>query len=466
MIATKLSRLRVSARKAVTVLQGLLLASSALFPILAANSVSAASVQLTNRAAYVSTGTVGATTNFAIQFRIPSGTFIIKQIEIEFCTTPLGTCSATLGTNVPTLPASSTVTLFNQDSTPHNYWTDTTAFTYAKATGRLNASVQNQITLTRSGASTQETQSGSNDRGLTFTGLTNPSTVNTTYYPRVRMYSDLGTTQVYDGAMAQATNQTLTVNARVQEVLQFCIGTTTIDSAVTQITNQNNSVNVTSCSAADGTSVDLGTVDSSHINVTPVPTGNQGDARLAYAMVQTNAQNGVVIGYQAVLDASGSGKLKVAGGSVTCSGTTTTDQCFNSAGTSQTTFTAGQEKFGMTVAGVNCANVSTNYTCTYSSGQSNLQPKTNYFQPSSYSAGVSGTYQGAGQQPTGYLTSSTENFAWDDTGTYHAIAGSDTASLKVVANEALMIKFAATSKITTPTGIYQAQADFIATPTY
>ncbi len=452
MTATKLSRLRMSARRAWLLAQGMIVAGASLVPIMAAKPVSAASVQLTSRKVSSTTGVPGASTQLVFTFNTPTKGVAtnVAQIELEFCDAPLSTCAVT---HVPTIAnATPSVTL-------NGTWAGTSP-TASRGNGR-NGGTNNQITITVGTPGNENNKSGLTIT-LGATDITNFNTANSSYYPRIRLYSDAGTTEEWYGAVAQSTSQTLTVNARVQEVLQFCIGTTTVDSATSQITN-NSAANVTSCGNADGTSVDIGSVDSSHISITPVSTTTQGDNRLAYAMVQTNAQNGVIVGYQSVQESS-SGKLKVVG--ATCSGTATTDQCFNSAGTSQTTFTAGQEKFGMTIAGVNCANVGTNYTCNYSNGQSNLQPKSDYFQPGSYVANTSGVYQAAGQQAAGYLASSTENFAWDDTGTYHSIAGSDTASLKVVANEAIMLKFAATSQITTPTGLYSAQADFIATPTF
>ena len=135
-------------------------------------------------------------------------------------------------------------------------------------------------------------------------------------------------------------------------------------------------------------------------------------------------------------------------------------QCFNSAGTTQTTFTAGTELFGMTIGGVNCASVpGTAYTCNYLTGQNNLEPTAQYI-------GATYTYSSTGAATNTYGSSNAKGYTWDDTGTAQTIASSAPSSIKVVANEALILKFAATAGITTPTGQYQTQADFIATPTY
>lgn len=116
----------------------------------------------------------------------------------------------------------------------------------------------------------------------------------------------------------------------------------------------------------------------------------------------------------------------------------------------------------MTIAGINCGSVSgTAYTCTFASACTNLQPQSNY-------TGAAYNYDSSTDCSQGHSATygTTNGYAWDDTGTYHTIASSGSSTQKVVSNEALMLKFAATAQVTTPTGIYQTQADFIATPTF
>ena len=425
-------RLKKGARAALLLVQGAILATASLVPFVFGGSASAAP-QLTNRFASITTAVPGAPFSITFQFRLPSAS-VVRQLEFEFCDAPLGACTIV---NTPTIPVASVVT-------QNANWTDATAFAgYSRVNSSTTpASTNTQIVVTRVSA-VSETQVGSTDRSITFTGLTHKNTANLSFYPRIRAFSDLGVTKVFEGAVAQSTSQTLTVNARVQEILKFCVGSTTVDDAVTSI--------AADCSGVSGTSIDLGVVDSGAIRVSPVSLANGGDVKNAVAMIQTNAVNGATIAYRAVQDTS-SGKLKVVGAS--CSGVSVTDQCFNSQGTVQGVFAAGTEKFGMTVAGVNCASVpGSAYTCTFASGLTNLQPQTNYI-GGTYTNGTTGTYGSA----TG--------FAWDDTGTIQTIASSVPSATKVIANEALVLKFAATAGITTPTGQYQTQADFIATPTY
>ena len=420
------------ARKISLLVQVAVLVSAGIMPLLLPASASAAP-QLTNRVASVTTAVPGAPFNVTFQFRLPSAS-IIRQLEFEFCDAPLGACTIL---NTPTIPAASTVT-------QNGNWTDVAAFAgYTRVNSTTTpASTNTQMVVTRASV-TPETQSGILDRSVTFTGLTHKNTANLSFYPRIRAFSDLGVTKVFEGVVAQSTSQTLTVNARVQEVLQFCIGSTTVDDATTSI--------AANCAAVTGTSVDLGVVDSNAIRVTPVLPANGGDVKNAVAMIQTNAVNGATIAYRAVQDTS-SGKLKVVG--AICNGVVVTDQCFNSQGTVQGTFVAGTEKFGMTIAGVNCASVpGSAYSCVFATGNTNLQPQANY---------IGGTYTNGAASTYGSVT----GFAWDDTGTIQTIASSVPSATKVIANEALVIKFAATAGLTTPTGQYQTQADFIATPTY
>ena len=421
-----------SARKLGLLLQAAVLVTAGILPLTLGASASAASTQLSNRSASETTAIPGAANTLTFQFDTTDkgASTNVKQIEIEFCDTPLGACGAVLN-NIPTLPGSPSATLTG--------WAGS-GLTTTTENGRTTGAANNQIKIVITTPANENNKTGLQ---IQIPGFTNKNTANLSYYPRIRIYSDAGITQQWNGAVAQSTSQTLTVNARVQEILSFCVGSTTIDDATSSI--------AADCSGVTGTSVDLGVVSNTAINVTPVAPTSGGDSKNAVAMLQTNAVNGATIAYKAVQDTS-SGKLKVVG--ATCSGVTTTDQCFNSQGTTQGTFTAGVEKFGMTIAGVNCFSVPASaYTCTFASGLTNLQPLANYV-GGTYVHNTSGTYGSA----TG--------FAWDDTGTAQTIASSASSATKVVADEALVLKFAATAGITTPTGQYQTQADFIATPTY
>lgn len=432
-------------RTAALWVKALILAGMGAIPMLSASlsRVYAAPV-LPNREARVTTTQTGATFNITFEFDLPTGfANSIQSMEFEFCDQPLGTCTTT---QTPTIPAASTVT-------QNGNWTNATAFgTYTRTNGD-NGGTNNQIQVSRTQAANETT--ATTDRSISFTGLTNQSDPNESYYPRIRIYSDTGfTTLVAEGVVAQSTARQLTVNARVQERLDFCTGVSAVDDATTTLGADCAAVTANGL----GNTIDIGVVDASQVCVSgpsnPCETDNTYNG---VAMVRTNAFNGVVIDYFAEQNA-GSGQLKVAGATCTDFFTTVTDQCFNAAdsnsdysnGANQQTFSAGTERFGMTVAGVNCGSTSA-YTCDFSTGSYNLVRDTEY---DGTGANTFGTSQG---------------FAWDARGGttgVDRIASSAGSSVKVVEDEALIMKFAATAGVTTPTGSYTVTSTYIATATF
>jgi hypothetical protein len=308
---------------------------------------------------------------------------------------------------------------------------------------------------------TDTTVQTATSRTIAFNTIKNPNTsvgspAGTSFYVGIYTYSDAGYATLVDfGATASAVVQTLTTNAAVAEVLNFCVGSTTIDNTTSNIAND--------CTALTGTSINLGTLDTSAINVSPWTT-NGGDSQNAVAMVRSNAGNGTVVAYDAIQQSGTNhrGTLRISG--ATCNtvgdpnadanGNTFTDPCINAAGATQTPFTAGTEMFGMTIAGVNGGST-TSYSCTYdnpSPGTTcDLEPLANY---------LGGGSAGAETYAT------TNGFAWDESGNPVNIASSAGSTVKQIDDEALILKYAATPSITTPFGPYAAQTDFIAIPTY
>ena len=421
--------IKAKTKKGLLYINSLLLTLVGMTPLLMQARVSAAP-QLPNRELRITTARPSQNFDLVFEFDTTAVAVDVERIEFEFCTTPLGTCTATPGTNVPTVPASSTV--------GQSGWASGTAFgTYTRVAGD-NGGTNNQVTVSRTAATSEASRTNAQ---ITFTGgsFTHTATANQTFYVRIRLYDDAsaGTLQ-WEGVVAQSSSQTLTINARVQEVLAFCVGATAVDDATTSTG--------AACANITGTSVDMGIIDSGTVSITPVAGASGGSATNGVAMVRTNAVNGVLIDYKAIQETS-SGKLKVVG--ATCSGTSSTDQCFNSSGTTQNSIAAGTEEFGMTIAGINCGSV-TSYTCTFSSGTHNLIRDAEY--------------DGAGTNT--YTAGAGNNYAFDDTGTADRIASSAGSAVKVVDDEAMILKFAATGAVTTPTGSYQTQLDFIATPTF
>jgi hypothetical protein len=437
-MSVSINRLRDLSRRTQAALSAVVLTLAAAAPVVFAGSAGATPTLLQRKLSSTS-ARPAQNTQLTWTFNTTADTANVKKIEIEFCDAPLGSC---LITKTPSIAASPTATL-------NNFTTNTVTST-TRVDGDNSAALSvNQIDITKTNADAGASLTGASVQ-LNATDVTNKNATNTTYYTRMRLYSDAGTTLVWEGVFAQSTSQTLTVNARVQERLDFCVGSTTVNDGTT-------SVGAT-CANVSGTSVDIGNIDSGGVNVSPVSSTNGGDANNGVAMIRTNAVNGASIAYHALADTS-SGTLKVPGATCVASpvSNTGTDQCFNTSST-KGAFTAGTEKFGMTIAAINPGST-TAYTCTFAAGDCNLQRTAGV-----YDSNGSNTYTTDSDVISGTTNS---GYAWDaDPANTTTIASSTGSAVKVLDDEAMILKFAATSGITTPTGSYTVQADFIATATF
>lgn len=160
-----------------------------------AGSLSSYKVQINNSQA----SATGVTYGF---YWTTTATTNIKQIDIQVCTTPTGTCTAPSGFS------SGTPTLANDN---------------IAGTGRtVSAPTSNafRVVVTTPAAQSNQTMS------MNFTGVTNPSTINTTYYVRSTSYSDTGST-VIDGptsaAFAILDTTSIAVSATVDSALSFSV---------------------------------------------------------------------------------------------------------------------------------------------------------------------------------------------------------------------------------------------------
>jgi|SRR5882724_1695484 len=148
-----------------------------------------------------------------------SATTAIKQIDIQVCTTASGTCTAPSGfsSGTPTLASDNIA-----------------------GTGRtVSAPTGNAFRVVVTTPASQSTQG----MFLNFTGVTNPSTINTTYYTRTTTYSDTGTT-VIDGTTAAAfavlDTTSIAVSATVDPNFSFSVAGVSnggsVNSATTTVT--------------------------------------------------------------------------------------------------------------------------------------------------------------------------------------------------------------------------------------
>lgn len=398
--------------------------------------------QLTSRSLTLSSG-VPSATGVTYSYAFTTATAgSIQSIKFIACTSAFqtyqrGSSNATTGCTGPT---GQNINQGTQQGS--NTFTNTTAFTRVTSTTGNCAPGNNVLCIQRTQAASETAAA----KTIAWNTQTNPSTTNTAFYIGVYTYSDTSfATPVDSGTVASAVVQTLTVNAQVAESLQFCVGSTTVNDDTTPVASD--------CSGVTGTSLNLGTLDSSQVNISPWSTDG-GDSNNGVAMIRTNAANGATVSYDAVQASSGTnhlGTLRLSGANCNA-GTVSTDGCINAAGTTQTPFNAGQENFGMTIAGVNCGgNGGFSYSCVYTSGTNNLQ------QSAQYVGGTNSTTFGA---------SAAKGFAWDESGSATTIASSTSSSIKQIDDEALILVFAATPAITTPFGAYSVQADFVAVPGY
>lgn len=425
-------------------LQSLVLVSalvlSTVAPLLLTSQANAAP-GLLNRKLESTSAVPSSTTQLKWTFDTTADTANARTIELEFCDSPLGSCNTT---KTPTIAASPS------PATLGGPWTTTSVTSTTRTAGRTGGS-NNQVVIVKTTG-----DDATSKTGLTVTlgasDITNNATANASYYVRVRIFSDNPPTVPnlkWEGVFAQSTSRTLTVNARVQERLDFCVGATAVNDATTSP--------ATDCSAVTGNSVDIGNIDSGSTNVSPVLVANGGSNTNGVAMIRTNAVNGASVAYRSLANTS-SGALKVPGATCVASpvSNTLTDQCFNTSST-QGAITAGTELFGMTVAAINPGST-TAYSCTFAAGTCNVARDTAY-DGTGANTYVSDADIVAGTTAGGY--------AWDsDPSHVSTIATSTGSSVKVIDDEALILKFAATASITTPTGAYTTQADFIATTTF
>jgi hypothetical protein len=274
---------------------------------------------------------------------------------------------------------------------------------------------------------------------ITLNSVTNPSTVNTAFYPRITTYSDSTyTTTVDSGAVAGSTAAQLTVNGRVQERLEFCVAA--IGNAAALPTN---------CAAAPTTTtIDIGVIDNTSIVKAPVATTATNGANDSYGMAQvnTNAASGVVVAYFPEAATTGTEELRsfrVPGATCTAGGASLVDQCFVNANAAGEGFVAGTERFGLNIP---CIDTTQGTTTNMGSV------------PLAYSNTDNVTISSAGCQ----TADGGVKFAWNDSGTAATLASSST----VVDDEIVKLSFGATANATTPTGSYTVATTYIATPTF
>ncbi len=263
---------------------------------LVAAPASAGGAQITNRSTTLSSSSAAssnATTSYALSFKLPSSGATIEALMFQVCTSPLETtsCSTPTGASLSAGP----VTLSAQGG-QFSGWT--------LGAGTPPAPTANTAYIFNASGFSENT---STTQALTFNNIQNPTTVNQEYYVRITTYTGYngsgGTGEQDFGAMAVATTQSLSVDANVQESLEFCVGTVSAPS---------------NCGAESGSTVNIGS-GTDNVLSSSAPSG-----AISTMIADTNATTGYVITYYA-------GNLSSSSDTITAiAGTPTT---FPSAGT-------------------------------------------------------------------------------------------------------------------------------------
>ena len=354
-------------------------------------------------------GLAGVT--YDIDFDVSTNHSNLEEIVVDFCTeSPLLGDTCTLPTGMSVAAGGLSVTSTNI-GTAGNY-----TISNVDTTGVVIDLATEAAAVTADGGATPVVP---DDVQLAIDGFTNPTGVNETFYARIVTYDVNGAAASYtsaspnahvdDGGIAMSTAEQITVTARVQEQLNFCIGTA------------NPGAN---CTGVSGTDIDLGVLTNTDINHSSEDNDGEG-IEYAYAQLSTNASRGAVITYYG-------DDLKVAG--ETCTGTSL-DQCITpNADGDASVLTNTAEGWGLGVSSLNgdAHGTTTNLT-------------------------VAEAYNLDAAEEYSFVANTTTTLANSD---------SSSPSTSVVDNEELQIDFAATAAATTPAGIYQTTLTFVATGTF
>lgn len=343
---------------------------------------------------------------YKVSFTTSNTTSTIGGIVIDFCSdSPLagGTCTAPVGFN----SNKATMTINNASGM------GTGAFSvYTTDAGAGNA---NRIILTRAVAATL-TATVSFELGTSTNGFTNPSTTGT-FYARMYTYAtdvaaqnhvtSAATGYIDFGGIALSTASVITITARVQETLQFCL------SAASPTANCGG---VTSPAVTLGHGATVKALDSSVI-----------DTATIYSQLSTNAGSGAIVRIRN--SNSSCGGLSLDGGT-TCGIPPTNGGSNVTPNSAATAMQAGTAAFGLAVSSGSGVTASAPYTGATA---------TNYYGMDTTTAGanVTTTYGGQVMSCAGPVNNVTNTWT-----------------------------FAATASNTTPSGIYTANIVAIATGTF
>ncbi len=185
-------------------------------PVLNATRTSAAAI--TARSVTLGSSAPSAVTTYAFTFTVPTTATTVQAVSFVPCTTASGACTT------PSSWSGSGATASQPSSAGLG---DTTGWT-------TGASTSTELRMTKAANGTAPT---STPVTVTFSGVTNPNTSNSTFFLRITTFSAVGFTGPIDtGTVAASTAGVITVNATVDEALTFTLAQSTVTLSPSSIT--------------------------------------------------------------------------------------------------------------------------------------------------------------------------------------------------------------------------------------
>lgn len=295
-------------------------------------------LQITGRALTLTNSLGGASSvTYTFTFTVPSGD-VLQSFQAQICEAASGSCVTPTGWTGASADLAAQPTY------------------YGDATGWSDESTSSALRMKKTGNVAAPTGS----QTVAFSGVTNPTANNTSFYARITTYSDDAyTTSVDTGTVAASTATQITVSAAVDETLTFCAGT---------------SMTGTDCGTVSGSSVNLGTL-------TTTSTGSGTSVMAA----STNAGSGYTVTINGATLTSGANTITaITAGSGAAStqnseqfgvnvrdnatpnvGADPTDTNNLTYGTGYGTVDSFKFVTGQTVVSKNAASTSTKYTVSY-----------------------------------------------------------------------------------------------------
>jgi hypothetical protein len=219
---------------------GLVISALAIIPLV--QTTQAAAAQITARSVTIGSSAPSAVTTYKFTLTVPTTGTTVKSVSFVPCTTASGACTTPSG-------FSSTGATLSVQPTSAGFG-DTTGWT-------TTASTATELRLDKTANGTTPT---STPVSVTFSGVTNPSALNATFFIRMTTFALVSyATPIDTGTVASSTAGVITVNATVDETLTFTLAAATVTLSPSSITtaaaSTGTSTLVASTNAASGYSI-------------------------------------------------------------------------------------------------------------------------------------------------------------------------------------------------------------------